>query len=391
MNSLLNALAANWEPIQSWRHHLHRHPEIAFAEAGTADYIAGLLRDWGYDVHTGIGKTGVVASLTVGDGEKSIGLRADIDALAVQEMTESGHMSIEPGKSHTCGHDGHCAMLLGAACHLARTRAFSGTVRLIFQPAEEVMGGAMAMIEDGLFERFPIDAIFGMHNMPGLELGKIYFTAGPVMAAVDNWEIVLTGKGCHGSMPEKGVDPVVAGASLVMALQTIVSRNVAAKEAAVITVGAFQAGEVGNVIPQTATLRVSTRTCTPETRELVLERIRAITAAQALSYGVTFEIREGPPGAVLVNDPELTADCAAIARQLLGEDKVITDGPTFMGSEDFAYYAQRKPGAYCFIGNGDTPMLHHPMYDFNDRNLPIGAAYWVALVEHWLKQDGRAD
>ena len=391
MNSLLNALAANWEPIQSWRHHLHRHPEIAFAEAGTADYIAGLLRDWGYDVHTGIGKTGLVASLTVGDGEKSIGLRADIDALAVPEMAESGHKSVEPGKSHTCGHDGHCAMLLGAACHLARTRAFSGTVRLIFQPAEEVMGGAMAMIEDGLFERFPIDAIFGMHNMPGLELGKIYFTAGPVMAAVDKWEIVLTGKGCHGSMPEKGVDPVVAGASLVMALQTIVSRNVAAKEAAVITVGAFQAGEVGNVIPQTATLRVSTRTCTPETRELVLERIRAITAAQALSYDVTFEIREGPPGAVLVNDPELTADCAAIARQLLGEDKVITDGPTFMGSEDFAYDAQRKPVAYCFIGNGDTPMLHHPMYDFNDRNLPIGAAYWVALVEHWLKQDGRAD
>ena len=240
------------------------------------------------------------------------------------------------------------------------------------------------MIADGLFQRFPMDAVFGMHNMPSLERGKLYFTAGPIMAAVDNWEIELTGVGSHGSMPEKSIDPVVAGASLVMALQTIVSRNVAAKESAVVSVGAFLAGDAGNVIPQTAILRLSVRTSKPETRQLVLDKIRTITAAQAASYGVTFSIREGAPGAVLVNDAQQTEECAAVARSLLGEDQVIMPGPTFMGSEDFAYYAQQKPGTYCFIGNGDTPMVHHPSYDFDDRNLPVGAAYWVALVEHYL-------
>ena len=385
MNTLLNVLHADQEQMQAWRHHLHRHPEVAFDEVQTAGYIANLLRGWGYSVTEGIGKTGVVASLTVGDGQKAIGLRADTDALAVQEMNDSDHKSEVPGKSHTCGHDGHSAMLLGAAQYLARTRSFNGTVHLIFQPAEEVMGGAPAMIKDGLFERFPMDAIFGMHNMPTLERGKLYFTAGPVMAAVDNWEIVLTGVGSHGSMPEKSIDPVVAGASLVMALQTIVSRNVAAKDSVVVSVGAFLAGDAGNVIPQSATLRLSVRTSKPETRQLVLGKIKSITAAQAEAFGVTYEIREGAPGAVLVNDPAQTEECAELARQLLGEEQVVMPGPTFMGSEDFAYYAQQKPGTYCFIGNGDTPMVHHPMYDFDDRNLPIGAAYWVALAQHYLR------
>lgn len=384
MNKLLDAFHAEQEQMQAWRHHLHRHPEIAFDEHQTARYIADLLRGWGYQVTEGIGKTGVVATLTVGDGKKAIGLRADTDALAVQEMTESEHKSAVPGKSHTCGHDGHSAMLLGAARYLAEKKSFNGTVHLIFQPAEEIMGGAPAMIADGLFERFPMDAIFGMHNMPTLERGKLYFTSGPVMAAVDNWEIELTGVGSHGSMPEKSVDPVVAGASLVMALQTIVSRNVAAKDSAVVSVGAFLAGDAGNVIPQTAILRLSTRTCKPETRTLVLDKIRAITAAQAAAFGVSFQIREGMPGAVLVNDPAQTEECAALARQLLGDDQVVMPGPTFMGSEDFAYYAQQKPGTYCFIGNGNTPMVHHPMYEFDDRNLPVGAAYWVALTEHLL-------
>ena len=384
MNKLLDAFAADQEQMQAWRHHLHRHPEVAFDEHQTARYIADLLRGWGYQVTEGIGKTGVVATLSVGDGKKAIGLRADTDALAVQEMTESDHKSAVPGKSHTCGHDGHSAMLLGAARYLAEKKSFNGTVHLIFQPAEEIMGGAPAMIADGLFERFPMDAIFGMHNMPTLERGKLYFTSGPVMAAVDNWEIELTGVGSHGSMPEKSVDPVVAGASLVMALQTIVSRNVAAKDSAVVSVGAFLAGDAGNVIPQKAILRLSTRTCKPETRTLVLDKIRAITAAQAASFGVSFEIREGMPGAVLVNDPAQTEECAALARQLLGDDQVVMPGPTFMGSEDFAYYAQQKPGTYCFIGNGNTPMVHHPMYEFDDRNLPVGAAYWVALTEHLL-------
>lgn len=384
MNSLLNALNADQEQMQAWRHHLHRHPEVAFDEHNTARYIAELLRSWGYAVTEGVGKTGVVASLTVGDSPKAVGLRADTDALAVQEMSDSDHKSTIPGKSHTCGHDGHSAMLLGAARYLAEKKSFNGTVHLIFQPAEEVMGGAPAMIADGLFERFPMDAVFGMHNMPTLERGKLYFTTGPIMAAVDNWEIVLTGVGSHGSMPERSVDPVVAGASLVMALQTIVSRNVAPLDSAVVSVGAFLAGDAGNVIPQTATLRLSIRSSKPETRKLVLDKVRAITAAQAAAFGVSFEIREGAPGAVLVNNPAQTELCAAIARTVLGEEQVVMPGPTFMGSEDFAYYAQHKPGTYCFIGNGNTPMVHHPMYDFDDRNLPVGAAYWVAVAEHFL-------
>lgn len=385
MKTVLNALAADQEQMKAWRHHMHQYPEVAFEEHNTARYLAELLRGWGYEVTENIGKTGLVARLSCGDGKRSIGLRADTDALAVQEMIEGAHRSTIAGKSHTCGHDGHSAMLLGAAQHLARTRDFNGTVNLIFQPAEEIMGGAVAMIKDGLFERFPMDAVFGMHNMPTLERGKLYFTAGPVMAAVDNWEIVLTGKGSHGSMPEKSIDPVVAGASLVMALQTIVSRNVGPKDAAVVSVGAFLAGDAGNVIPQTATLRLSIRSSAPATRTLVLDKVKAITAAQAASFGVSYEIREGAPGAVLVNDPALTAECADVARALVGEDQVVMPGPTFMGSEDFAYYAQQKPCTYCFIGNGDTPMVHHPLYDFDDRNLPIGAAYWVALTQHYLR------
>lgn len=385
MNTLLQELANDRKQITGWRHHMHRYPELAFEERHTAEYIAGLLRSWGYEVATGIGKTGIVASLRAGDGTKAVGLRADIDALPVNEQAAGDHRSTVPGRSHTCGHDGHSAMLLGAAQHLARTRNFNGTVRLIFQPAEEVMGGALAMIEDGLFERFPIDAVFGMHNMPGLELGKIYFTTGPVMAAVDNWEIELTGKGSHGSMPERSIDPVVAGASLVMALQTITSRNVAPLDSAVVSVGAFLAGDAGNVIPQSALLRLSIRSSRPETRELVLGKVRSITAAQADCYGVSWQIREGTPGAVLANDAAQTAFAAAVAKDLLGADKVVTDGPRFMGSEDFAFFAQRKPGTYCFIGNGDTPMVHHPRYDFDDHNLPVGAAYWVALAESFLR------
>lgn len=384
MNTLLQELSNDLHQITGWRHHMHRHPELAFEERHTAEYITGLLRSWGYEVATGIGKTGIVASLTAGDGGKAIGLRADIDALPVTEKAAGDHRSTIDGRSHTCGHDGHSAMLLGAAQHLARTRDFNGTVRLIFQPAEEVMGGALAMINDGLLDRFPMDAVFGMHNMPGLELSKLYFTTGPVMAAVDNWEIELTGKGSHGSMPERSVDPVVAGASLVMALQTITSRNVAPLDSAVVSVGAFLAGDAGNVIPQSALLRLSIRSSRPETRELVLGKVRSITAAQADCYGVAWEIREGTPGAVLVNDAAQTAFAATVAKDLLGADKVVTDGPRFMGSEDFAFFAQRKPGTYCFIGNGDTPMVHHPQYDFDDRNLPVGAAYWVALAESFL-------
>ncbi len=385
MSTLLSDVSKLQAQMAEWRHHIHRNPEIAFKENDTAAFVASLLDKWGYEVVTGIGQTGIVASLKAGQGEKIIGLRADMDALSVAESVESEYKSRNAGKMHACGHDGHTAMLLGAANYLAGKKNFNGTVRLIFQPAEEIMGGAPAMIQDGLFERFPVDAIFGMHNMPALEPGKFYFRAGPMMAAVDNWEIELQGKGSHGSMPEKSIDPIVAGASLVMALQTIVSRNVAPMQSAVVTVGAFIAGDAGNVIPQSAVLRLSIRSTVDDIRQLVLNRVREITAAQAQTYGVRYELREGPPGAVLVNDDAQTEFAAQVARDVFGKEKVSMEAPKLMGSEDFAFFIQNKPGTYCFIGNGDTPMVHNPEYRFDDRNLSIGAAYWVALTQAFLK------
>lgn len=241
------------------------------------------------------------------------------------------------------------------------------------------------MIEDGLFERFPVDAVFGMHNMPGLESGKLYFSPGATMAAVDNWEVEITGKGGHGSMPELSIDPIVAGSSLVMALQSVVARNVSPASRAVVTVGAFLAGNAGNVIAHSAILRLSIRTTTPQDREMVLNNIRRLVAAQAESFGCTWDIRTGVPGAVLINDPSETEKAAAIARKTFGADKVVCPGPTYLGSEDFAFMLQKKKGTYCFLGNGDTNMVHHPQYIFNQDNLLVGAAYWVALTENYLR------
>ena len=386
MNAVLHALSDQLETIKSWRHHLHKHPELSLEERETATYIADLLRSWGYEVSEGVGKYRIVASLTAGSGRDAIGLRADTDALPIQEDNDLPYKSEVAGVSHLCGHDGHTAMLLAAGEYLSRTRNFSGTVRLIFQPAEEIMAGGPAMIEDGLFDRWPVDAVFGMHNMPGLELGKLHFRDGAMMAAVDNWEIALTGKGSHGSMPELSIDPVVAGSSLVMALQTIVSRNVSPHDTAVVTVGAFISGQAGNVIAQSAILRLSIRTTRPEDRTLVLGKVRALTKAHAEGFGCTYEIREGVPGAVLVNDPVETAKAAAIARHAFGETAVVYPGPSYLGSEDFAFMLQHKQGTYCLIGNGDTAMVHHPRYVFNDDILPLGAAYWVALAEQYLRE-----
>ena len=381
----LEALQANRGQIQEWFEHLHRHPELSMRETETARYIADLVRGWGYEVETGVGGHGIVASLTAGSGAKAIGLRADFDALPIREVNDLPYRSGVDGVAHLCGHDGHTTMLLAAGKHLAETKRFAGTVRLIFQPGEETMEGAPAMIRDGLFDRFPVDAVFGMHNMPGLELGTLYFASGDVMAAVDNWEIELTGKGGHGSMPELSIDPVVAGASLVMALQTIVSRNVSPHDSAVVTIGAFQSGNAGNVIAQTAVLRLSIRTRTAADRDMVLGRIRLLARTQAEGYGCTYEIREGVPGAVLVNDEEETQRAAAIAGAAFGDADVVYPGPTFLGSEDFAFMLQEKKGTYCFLGNGDTPMVHHPRYVLDQRILPKGAAYWVALTEGYLR------
>ncbi len=390
MHAPPDALTVDDAQMQAWFEHLHRHPELSMREAATARYIAELVRGWGYEVATGVGTHGIVASLTVGGGTRAIGLRADFDALPIQEDNDLAYRSEVPGVAHLCGHDAHTTMLLAAGKHLAETRRFEGTVRLIFQPGEETMEGGPAMIADGLFERFPVDAVFGMHNMPGLPLGRLHFAHGDVMAAVDNWEVELTGRGGHGSMPELSIDPVVAGASLVMALQTIVARNVAPQHSAVVTIGAFQAGNAGNVIAQSAILRLSIRTKTPADREMVLGRIRALVRTQAEGFGCTWAIREGVPGAVLVNDETETRRAAEIARAAFGDDDVVYPGPTFLGSEDFAFMLQQRKGTYCFLGNGDTAMVHHPQFVLDRRILPKGAAYWVALTEGYLRGDASA-
>ena len=385
MNRILEALEADRGAMTEWFEHLHRHPELSMREEATAQYIAGIVEEWGYEVTTGVGKHGIVASMTVGSGTKAIGLRADFDALPIREENELPYRSTVEGVAHLCGHDGHTTMLLAAGKYLAQTRRFDGTVRLIFQPGEETMEGGPAMIRDGLFDRFPVDAVFGMHIMPGLDLGRLYFAHGDVMAAVDNWEIELTGKGGHGSMPELSIDPVVAGASLVMGLQTIVARNVSPHDSAVVTVGAFLSGNAGNVIAQSAILRLSIRTKTDDARALVLDRVRTLARTHAEGYGCSVEIREGVPGAVLVNDEGETRRAADIAREAFGEDRVVYPGPTFLGSEDFAFMLRERRGTYCFLGNGDTPMVHHPRFVLDQRILPKGAAYWVALTEGYLR------
>ncbi len=385
MSTALEALERDAAQVEEWFEHLHRHPELSMRERETARYIAEVVRGLGYEVETGVGTHGVVASLTVGSGSRTIGLRADFDALPIQEDNDLAYRSTVDGVAHLCGHDGHTAMLLAAGRYLAETRRFDGTVRLIFQPGEETMEGAPAMIRDGLFDRFPVDAVFGMHVMPGLERGRLHFAHGDVMAAVDNWEVELTGRGGHGAMPELSIDPVVAGSSLVMALQTIVSRNVAPQDRAVVTVGAFRAGDAGNVVAQSAILRLSIRTMTDAARELVLARVRELVRAQAEGFGCSAEIREGAPGAVLVNDETETRRAAEIARAAFGADDVVYPGPTFLGSEDFAFMLRERRGTYCFIGNGDTPMVHHPRFVFDRGILPKGAAYWVALAEGHLR------
>lgn len=384
----MNAIAKqlDTEAMRQWFEHMHRHPELSMQEERTAEFIAETLRSFGgYEVETGIGKHGIVATLSAGSGDKTIGLRADFDALPIQEQNNFAYTSTVDGVSHLCGHDGHTAMLLGAAKYLTDTRNFNGTVRLIFQPGEETMEGGPAMIREGLFERFPVDAVFGMHNIPGLEEGKFYFHPGEMMSAVDNWEVEIVGKGGHGGLPELTIDPVVAGSSIVMAIQSIVARNVAPANRAVVTIGAFIAGNAGNVVAGNAILRFSVRTTTQEDREMVLRNIRRIIDHQSQSFGCTSEIRVGVPGAVLVNDRQETEKAVSIAQTAFGEDQVIYPGPSFLASEDFAFMLQKKKGTYCFLGSGPGKMVHHPEYYFNQQIMPIGAAYWVALTEGYLR------
>ncbi|WP_271409044.1 M20 aminoacylase family protein [Pseudomonas sp. Q1-7] len=373
--------------LKALRQDIHAHPELGFEEQRTAALVARLLNEWGYDVHSGVGRTGVVGVLRHGDSGRSLGLRADMDALPIVEATGLAYSSCHTGRMHACGHDGHTAMLLGAARYLAATRHFQGTLNLIFQPAEEGQGGAEAMLADGLLERFPCEALFGMHNMPGLEAGHLCFREGALMASQDLLEAVIEGVGGHGSMPHLTADPLVAAASTVMALQTVVGRNVDPQQAAVVTVGALQAGEAANVIPQSARLRLSLRALDAKVREQVLERVQAIIHSQAQSLGCRASIEHRPAYPVLVNSAAETAFARRVGEELIGAGQVL-DAPTVMGSEDFAWMLQRRPGSYLFIGNGsgaDRPMVHNPGYDFNDAILVRGAAYWAALAEAWLQ------
>ncbi|GAB6407417.1 M20 aminoacylase family protein [Pseudomonas sp. MHK4] len=379
----LNDVASD---LHATRQDIHAHPELGFEENRTSALVAKSLAEWGYEVHTGIGKTGVVGVLRNGNSPRKLGLRADMDALPIIENTGAAYSSRHQGCMHACGHDGHTTMLLGAARYLAATRQFDGTLTLIFQPAEEGQGGAQAMLADGLLERFPCDALFGMHNMPGLPAGHLGFREGPMMASQDLLTVVIEGVGGHGSMPHLAVDPLVAAASVVMALQTVVARNIDAQQAAVVTVGALQAGEAANVIPQQAILRLSLRALNAQVREQTLERVRAIIEAQARSFGCSSTIEHRPAYPVLVNHAAETEFARQVGVELIGADAVDGNTPKLMGSEDFAWMLQRCPGAYLFIGNGvSRPMVHNPAYDFNDDILLTGAAYWGALAESWLK------
>jgi len=396
---LLDSLQERAAEFVNIRRAIHRHPELAFEEHQTAALVADNLRSWGYEVEQGIGGTGVVGTLVRGNGKKRLGLRADMDALPIQETSGVAWRSELPGMMHACGHDGHTAMLLAAARHLAERGDFSGTLHLIFQPGEEGGGGALRMMEDGLFERYPCDAIFAMHNMPGIPQGNLVLRQGATMASSDYATVHLHGLGGHGAMPHLACDPVVAAASIVMALQTIVSRNVDPQLTAVVTVGAIQAGQANNVIAAQARLEISVRALDPQVRRMLEQKVKAIVTAQAQSFGVQAEIDWRPGYAVLVNTEKETNIARQVALELMGPDRVTLQGPALTGSEDFAFMLERVPGSYLLIGNGDAThggvaahacMVHNPGYDFNDSNIPVGSAYWVLLAERFLSDEGAA-
>ena len=397
MTHLLHALQARAGEFISLRREIHRHPELAFEEHRTAALVADKLAGWGFEVERGVGGTGVVGTLVRGSGTRRLGIRADMDALPIDEASGAEWSSVNHGKMHACGHDGHTAMLLAAARHLAEQGTFDGTLHLIFQPAEEGGGGALRMMADGLFERFPCDAVFAMHNMPGIEQGRLVLRDGAAMASSDYATITLTGVGGHGAMPHRAADPIVAAASIVMALQTIVSRNIDPLHAAVVTVGALHAGKANNVIPASATLELSVRALDREVRATLEQRIKALVVAQAESFHVKTQIDWKPGYAVLVNTPTETAFAREVAIDLVGAERVTLQGPPLTGSEDFAFMLERVPGSYVLIGNGTGQgkgeggcMVHNPAYDFNDDNISVGSAYWVLLTERFLAEKGQA-
>ncbi|MFJ4346549.1 M20 aminoacylase family protein [Pseudomonas sp. NPDC089401] len=388
MSPVLPGIAAIAAESIALRRRIHACPELAFEETVTSDLVAECLTEWGYEVHRGLGGTGVVGVLRSGSGARTLGLRADMDALPLTENTGLPYASVNPGKMHACGHDGHTAMLLCAARYLAQAGGFEGTLNLIFQPAEEGFGGARAMMDDGLFDRFPCDAVFALHNMPGLAAGDMAFCEGPMTASSDNVTVTLRGEGGHGAFPHRARDPMPAAGAIILALQTIVGRDVDPLDAAVISVGSVQAGEAFNIIPEQVEMRLSVRTLDAEVRQRVEQRIRALVAGQAQGFGLQADIRYDRGYPVLVNDRRMTEFAAAIARDLLGDARVDAQFRPVMGSEDFAYMLEQVPGCYAYIGNGTGSrggcMVHNPGYDFNDQILAVGASFWVRLVQGWL-------
>lgn len=387
--SNIEQITALHADMTAWRRDVHAHPETAFEEHRTAEIVADKLESFGITVHRGLAKTGVVGSLTVGASTRAVGLRADLDALPIQETNTFEHRSRHAGRMHACGHDGHVAMLLGAAKHLAASRNLDGTVHFIFQPAEESRGGGRVMVEEGLFDRFPMEAVFGMHNWPGMPVGEFGVMPGPMMASSDEFEIRITGRGGHAAMPHQTIDPVVVGSQIVQALQTIVSRNANPVDATVITVTQFHAGDAINVIPGEAVLRGTARAFRPAVQDLIEEGIRRICAGVAAAHGARIAVRYERHYPPTINTPAEAAFAAQVMRDIVGAENVHTDLPPTMGAEDFAFMLQVKPGAYAWIGNGPGEggcMLHNPRYDFNDAILPLGATYWTRLAESYLRR-----
>jgi len=373
------------------RHQIHAHPELAFEEFVTSDLVAGRLAEWGYEVHRGLAGTGVVGTLRRGTGGRRLGLRADMDALPIQEATGVPYASQVPGKMHACGHDGHTSILLAAARCIAQEPDFDGTLHLIFQPAEEGLGGGRRMVEEGLFERCPCDAVFALHNMPGFPVGKFGFKEGSFMASSDSVTVTVVGHGGHGSAPHLAADPVVAAAHIIVALQTIVSRNVDPRDMAVVSVGSIHGGDAPNVIPGSVQMRLTVRAYRPEIRAMLRERITALVQAQAATLGVKAEVDYHWRYPALVNDVASTQFARQVALDWLGEDGLLPPLQPLTGSEDFSFMLEQCPGSYLIVGNGEGDhhatggcMVHNPGYDFNDAMLPIAASYWVQLVRRFL-------
>jgi amidohydrolase len=381
---IVNRVADLQDEITAWRRDLHAHPELQYDVHRTAGGVSEKLKSFGCDdVVTGIGRTGVVGVIRgrKPDGAKVIGMRADMDALPIEEASGVAYKSTVPGKMHACGHDGHTAMLLGAAKYLAETRNFAGPAVVIFQPAEEGGAGARAMMDDGLFDRFGIEEVFGMHNYPGMPIGQFAIRPGPMMASSDTISVDIEGIGGHAARPHFAVDTVLVGAQIVNQLQSVVSRNVDPLDAAVISICMFQAGHANNVIPQHAKLRGTARSLSPKVRDLLQRRVREVVEGTARAYGANAELTYTTGYPVLVNEERKTAFAASVAREVAGKDKVNTDCAPLMGAEDFAFLLQERPGAFIYIGNGNSAQLHNPAYDFNDEAIPAGTSYWVRLAE----------